>query len=306
MFTSPVCKHWSLVVTNVYIPRVLKLVLSCNQFVTNVYIPNVLTLVLSNQCLHPHRYANRAKNIKNRARVNEDPKDALLRQFQSEIQELRKQLDDAGLPPHVNGDTAERESESSDDGSSDSETQKGKKKKPLSINKHLMTMDQLNDAEDTLAQLLVICQLCGVFLKNPITNGSLTLASVEKLKSRSKNRLCGQKGLVKQLNECVKEPLQPSVEKLKSRSKNRLCGQKGLVKQLNECVKEPLQPRFVRRQVLKTPTLQPRFVRRQVLKTPMVVDGYKENKEAEEVDEEKELKEMEDKEKHEVELKKTQ
>nr|CAD7590921.1 unnamed protein product [Timema genevievae] len=96
------------------------------------------------------RYANRAKNIKNRARVNEDPKDALLRQFQSEIQELRKQLDDAGLPPHVTGDAAERESESSDDESSDSETQKGKKKKPLSINNHLMTMDQLDDGEDTV------------------------------------------------------------------------------------------------------------------------------------------------------------
>lgn len=43
------------------------------------------------------RYANRAKNIKNRARVNEDPKNALLRQFQLEIEELKKQLQDAGI-----------------------------------------------------------------------------------------------------------------------------------------------------------------------------------------------------------------
>ena len=42
------------------------------------------------------RYANRAKNIKNRAKVNEDPKDALLRQFQKEIEELRKALEDGG------------------------------------------------------------------------------------------------------------------------------------------------------------------------------------------------------------------
>ena len=40
------------------------------------------------------RYANRAKNIQNKARINEDPKDALLRQFQKEIEELRKQLED--------------------------------------------------------------------------------------------------------------------------------------------------------------------------------------------------------------------
>ncbi|XP_032811281.1 kinesin-like protein KIF3A isoform X1 [Petromyzon marinus] len=38
------------------------------------------------------RYANRAKNIKNKARINEDPKDALLRQFQKEIEDLKKKL----------------------------------------------------------------------------------------------------------------------------------------------------------------------------------------------------------------------
>ncbi|KAJ8008742.1 hypothetical protein DPEC_G00081580 [Dallia pectoralis] len=38
------------------------------------------------------RYANRAKNIQNQPRVNEDPKDALLREFQKEIERLRAQL----------------------------------------------------------------------------------------------------------------------------------------------------------------------------------------------------------------------
>nr|CAB3259105.1 kinesin-like protein KIF3A [Phallusia mammillata] len=38
------------------------------------------------------RYANRAKNIKNKAVINEDPKDAMLRQYQQEIEELRKKL----------------------------------------------------------------------------------------------------------------------------------------------------------------------------------------------------------------------
>eukprot|EP00002_Diphylleia_rotans_P024614 TRINITY_DN4867_c0_g1_i6.p1 TRINITY_DN4867_c0_g1~~TRINITY_DN4867_c0_g1_i6.p1 ORF type:complete len:835 (+),score=193.28 TRINITY_DN4867_c0_g1_i6:114-2507(+) len=40
------------------------------------------------------RYANRAKNIKNKPKINEDPKDALLREFQSEIERLRKQLEE--------------------------------------------------------------------------------------------------------------------------------------------------------------------------------------------------------------------
>jgi hypothetical protein len=35
------------------------------------------------------RYANRAKNIKNKPRINEDPKDALLREYQMEIARLK-------------------------------------------------------------------------------------------------------------------------------------------------------------------------------------------------------------------------
>ena len=34
------------------------------------------------------RYANRAKNIQNKPKINEDPKDALLRQYQDEIKKL--------------------------------------------------------------------------------------------------------------------------------------------------------------------------------------------------------------------------
>uniref|UniRef100_A0A286X913 Kinesin-like protein n=1 Tax=Cavia porcellus TaxID=10141 RepID=A0A286X913_CAVPO len=47
------------------------------------------------------RYANRAKNIKNKPRINEDPKDALLREYQEEIKRLRaileQQLSPGGL-----------------------------------------------------------------------------------------------------------------------------------------------------------------------------------------------------------------
>merc|ERR1712232_534878 len=38
------------------------------------------------------RYANRAKNIKNKPKINEDPKDAMLRQFQEEIMRLKEEL----------------------------------------------------------------------------------------------------------------------------------------------------------------------------------------------------------------------
>jgi kinesin family protein 3/17 len=42
------------------------------------------------------RYANRAKNIKNKPKINEDPKDAMLREFQEEIGRLKAQLASGG------------------------------------------------------------------------------------------------------------------------------------------------------------------------------------------------------------------
>uniref|UniRef100_A0A3P9IZZ9 Kinesin-like protein n=1 Tax=Oryzias latipes TaxID=8090 RepID=A0A3P9IZZ9_ORYLA len=50
------------------------------------------------------RYANRAKSIQNRPRINEDPKEALLREYQEEIRRLRLLLSgqlDTGNPPSV-------------------------------------------------------------------------------------------------------------------------------------------------------------------------------------------------------------
>ncbi|KAL7873341.1 hypothetical protein AOLI_G00124120 [Acnodon oligacanthus] len=43
------------------------------------------------------RFANRAKNIRNRPKINEDPKDALLREFQEEIARLKAQLEERGM-----------------------------------------------------------------------------------------------------------------------------------------------------------------------------------------------------------------
>ena len=37
-------------------------------------------------------YANRAKSIKNKPRINEDPKDALLKEYETEIKMLREML----------------------------------------------------------------------------------------------------------------------------------------------------------------------------------------------------------------------
>ena len=41
------------------------------------------------------RYANRAKHIENKPRINEDPKDAMIREFQDEIEKLKRELEQA-------------------------------------------------------------------------------------------------------------------------------------------------------------------------------------------------------------------
>ena len=43
------------------------------------------------------RYANRAKSIKNKPKINEDPKDAMLREFQDEIERLKQKLKEAEM-----------------------------------------------------------------------------------------------------------------------------------------------------------------------------------------------------------------
>ncbi|EAT37007.1 AAEL010942-PA [Aedes aegypti] len=58
------------------------------------------------------RYACRAKSIQNLAHVNEEPKDALLRHFQEEIKELKRQLEEGTF---VNGICTDEDEEDIDD-----------------------------------------------------------------------------------------------------------------------------------------------------------------------------------------------
>lgn len=52
------------------------------------------------------RYASRAKNIENKPRINEDPKDAMIREFHDEITRLRAELEKYGGANLMNTDQA--------------------------------------------------------------------------------------------------------------------------------------------------------------------------------------------------------
>ncbi|CAN8189863.1 unnamed protein product [Coccothraustes coccothraustes] len=74
------------------------------------------------------RYANRAKNIKNKARINEDPKDAMLRQFQKEIEELKKKLEEGEEISGSETSDSEEEDEEGEIGEEKRKKRRGKKK----------------------------------------------------------------------------------------------------------------------------------------------------------------------------------
>jgi len=50
------------------------------------------------------RYADRAKNIKCKPKINEDPKDTMLREYEQEIKQLKEMLEQfkSGMPSGVN------------------------------------------------------------------------------------------------------------------------------------------------------------------------------------------------------------
>ncbi|XP_065192323.1 kinesin-like protein KIF3B isoform X1 [Sycon ciliatum] len=66
------------------------------------------------------RYANRAKNIKNKPKINEDPKDALLREYQDEIQKLQSELQKRG---NKKGKRRKKKRKGSGEGDQDGESQ---------------------------------------------------------------------------------------------------------------------------------------------------------------------------------------
>lgn len=83
------------------------------------------------------RYANRAKNIKNKAKINEDPKDALLREFQKEIERLKAQLVEEG-------GGGEEESESEEEVEEGGEIVK-RKKKHRKKSKHALPPEKVKE-----------------------------------------------------------------------------------------------------------------------------------------------------------------
>ncbi|NWR78784.1 KIF3B protein, partial [Centropus unirufus] len=105
------------------------------------------------------RYANRAKNIKNKPRVNEDPKDALLREFQEEIARLKAQLEKRNIGKRKrrerrrDGGEEEEDTEEGEDDGEDKDDYWREQQEKLEIEKKAIVEDHSLVAEEKMRLL---------------------------------------------------------------------------------------------------------------------------------------------------------
>lgn len=111
------------------------------------------------------RYANRAKNIKNKPRINEDPKDALLRQYQEEISRLKEKLLLKGTTPSKKKKRSKKRKD--DEEESESDIDDSREDNKVSEADKKLIMEQLKaekqEAEDLVLRIkdLESKMLCG-------------------------------------------------------------------------------------------------------------------------------------------------
>ncbi|XP_066588411.1 kinesin-like protein KIF3B [Prorops nasuta] len=96
------------------------------------------------------RYANRAKNIKNKPRINEDPKDALLRQYQEEIGRLKEKLAQKGnIQRKKKRPRKKKEDDNSVDSESDADDSRGDDNKSVEADKKLIAEQLKMEKQET-------------------------------------------------------------------------------------------------------------------------------------------------------------
>lgn len=161
------------------------------------------------------RYANRAKNIKNKPKINEDPKDALLREFQEEIARLKAHL--SGKPGGggggvrkkkkkkktrigPNGETIEVEEDDDEEGVADEEDEEAYMKEQeakLEAEKAAILNDQNLIAEDK-EKLMAAAQEKEAKLHKEREAKEKLAAKIKAMESKL---LCGGKNIVDHTNE---------------------------------------------------------------------------------------------------------
>uniref|UniRef100_A0AC34FGW0 Kinesin motor domain-containing protein n=1 Tax=Panagrolaimus sp. ES5 TaxID=591445 RepID=A0AC34FGW0_9BILA len=146
------------------------------------------------------RYANRAKNIKNKPRINEDPKDALLRQFQDEIAKLKLMLDER----------------------SSSANRKRRKQNGINENEHIEGNEEM-DAEEFLREQ-----------QRKLDEERLALQQNAGMREEEKQKLLGSLEERQQQLRHERDAQAKVAEKIKSMQSKLLSGSRNLLDQTKE------------------------------------------------------------------------
>lgn len=150
------------------------------------------------------RYANRAKNIQNQPRVNEDPKDALLREFQKEIARLKAQLNHRKWrnKQKKDGEVWDRDGDEDTAGEDDYEEKDGEdyvtlEEQRLEMEKEAIRGDQFLLAEEKQRLLGEKERMMGDLRKEQEATEQLTA----KYKAMESKLLVGGKNIIDHTNE---------------------------------------------------------------------------------------------------------
>lgn len=123
------------------------------------------------------RYANRAKNIKNKPRINEDPKDALLRQYQEEIGRLKEKLAQRGVVQKKKKKSKRKKEDEAIDSESEADDSRGEDNNKVVETDKKLIAEQLRAEKQETENL------------------------VQRIKDLESKMLCGGKNIIDHTNE---------------------------------------------------------------------------------------------------------
>ncbi|XP_012691043.1 kinesin-like protein KIF3C isoform X2 [Clupea harengus] len=165
------------------------------------------------------RYANRAKNIRNKPRVNEDPKDALLREFQEEIARLKAQLDKRGV---LTKEKKERRMRGiTEDGESDGELKDEEE-------------DEVEEVEDDEARVVKEAKAYVQQQQERLEQEKADIMDDRSLVAEEKHRLLEEKERMMGVLQKEQEAAEQLTTKVKALESKLLVGGKNIIDHTNE------------------------------------------------------------------------
>ncbi|KAF8796903.1 kinesin-like protein KIF3A [Argiope bruennichi] len=169
------------------------------------------------------RYANRAKNIKNKAKINEDPKDTMLKKFKDEIEELKKQLEECSEGGTESGEDI------SEKGEEETKPPKAHRKKAFSEEEIKKMQEQIEEDRKKLAERKDILEEERTKIGSELEKRQRDLAGIrtdhdvllQKLQGLEKQIIIGGENLLEKAQE-QERLLEESSKELEERKKKEM------------------------------------------------------------------------------------